>query len=317
MNSRASLTLWSALLLAAAAVFAQNDSGRISGAILDSTGAIVIGATVTALNTETGIEHAAASSREGDYVLYPLPPGVYTLSVFAPGFRGERIDGIRVDVAAVLIRDVRLLVGDVQQQVVVSAAAEPMLTESGSVESTITREQIDTLPLNGRDFNQLVLLAPGAVENVYPGGDFGPVASNGNRSFSNDYMLDGTPNDNVFGGGSAAAVSVDVIREFKVMSGVAPAEYGLAGTHISVSTRSGANRLHGSAFEYHRGTTWQASNPFAPGAPQPFHRDQFGGSIGGPVRPDRTFFLFHYEGNRQSPPSTLLSTLPFHPSRRS
>jgi hypothetical protein len=148
------------------------------------------------------------------------------------------------------------------------------------------------------------------VESSYPGFDFGAVAANGNRAYGNDYMIDGTPNDNVFGRTAAAAVSVDVIREFKVTSGVAAAEYGQAGTQVTLVTRSGSNAFHGSAFEYLRNTTWQASNPFNPGAPLPFNRNQFGGSLGGPIVRNHTFFFFNYEGNRQNQSKPIVATTP-------
>ena len=133
---------------------------------------------------------------------------------------------------------------------------------------------------------------------------------NGNRAYGNDYMLDGTANNNPFTNQAAAAASVDVIREFRVISGAAPAEYGQAGSQVTVVTRTGSNSFHGSAFEYHRGTTWQASNPFNPGAPAPFDRNQFGGSLGGPVVRNHTFFFFNYEGNRQSQMRTMVATVP-------
>ncbi len=290
----------------------QTTGGRIMGTILDRSGAVVPAAKITARNSETGVERSVASNAEGNYVLYPLAPGVYDMTAQAEGFRTERLDGIRVDVSAVLTRNIRLEVGAMEQQVVVSAEAAPMLTQTASVESTIIREQIESLPLNGRDFNSLVLLAAGAVENINSGNgkDFGSVAANGNRAFSNDYLLDGTPNNDVFQGRSGAAVSVDVIREFKVTSGVAPAEFGQAGTQVTVATRGGTNKFHGSAFEYHRGNTWQARDPFNTAGQQPFHREQFGGSIGGPVRRDRTFFFFNYEGNRQAETATRVATVP-------
>ena len=152
-----------------------------------------------------------------------------------------------------LDRDVRLEVAAAQREVVVVTTSAPVVSESPSVESTMVRDQIQTLPLNSRDFNQLVLLAAGAVENAYAGHDFGSVAVNGNRAYGNDYVIDGTPNTNPFVRSSATAISVDTIREFKVTSGVASAEYGQAGTQVSIVTRSGSNALHGGAFEYNRG----------------------------------------------------------------
>ena len=215
--------LTSAVLLAAQ-LYGQTSAGRITGAILDSSGAVIPNAKVAAHNTETGVDYPTTSNAEGAYVLYPLPLGVYNITAEAPGFRAQRIESVQVDVGAVLSRDIRLEVAATKQEpVVVSASATPMVTESPSVEGTIVREQIETLPLNARDFNQLVLLVPGAVESAYAGYDFGSAAVNGNRGYGNDYMIDGTPNTNLFVRTSAAAVSVDVIREFKVTSGVAAA----------------------------------------------------------------------------------------------
>ncbi|MBL8229927.1 MAG: carboxypeptidase regulatory-like domain-containing protein [Bryobacterales bacterium] len=299
------------LLVTVSFLFAQSTAVRIAGTITDATGSVVPNATATAKNVETGVERTTRSNETGTYVLYPLPPGVYHVTVEAKGFRTERIENLRVDVGAVLTRNVSLQLGTVQEQVVVSADAAPIFTQSASLESTIVREQIDTLPLNGRDFNQLVTLAAGAVDNNVGGGtDFGAVAVNGNRSYSNDYLLDGTPNNNLYQNRSAAPLSVDLIREFKVTSGVAAAEYGQAGTQVSVVSRSGTNRFHGSAFEFYRGNALQARDPFNTMEQQPFRRHQFGGSLGGPIRKDKTFFFVNYEGNRQKENVTKVSTVP-------
>jgi hypothetical protein len=292
------------------ALWLQAPEGLIKGTIFDSTGAVVPAATLTARHNESGVERTTESNGSGSYVLYPLRPGTYTLTINAKGFRTERVEALEIEVAAVTKRDFRLQVGAVEETVTVSAQGEALLVRSISVESTVTRPQIEHLPLNGRDFNQLVLLAAGTVENSYSGRDFGAVAANGNRNFSNDYQLDGSSNNNRFNGRAAANVSVDLIREFKVISGVAPAEYGQAGTQVVVVSRSGSNQWHGSAFEYHRGSALQASDPFNPGVLPPFERNQFGGSLGGPVRRNRTFFFFNYEGNRQSEAETRVSTVP-------
>jgi Carboxypeptidase regulatory-like domain len=299
------------LFLISICAWGQTTAARITGSILDPSSAVVPGAKVAARNLDTGVERSTVSTSDG-YLLYPLAPGVYSLTVEATGFRTETIDRIQLDVAANVARNISLQVGSIDQQVVISAEMQPELTQSVSVESTIVREQIDALPLNGRDFNQLVLLAPGAVENINSGNgkDFGAVAANGNRAFSNDYLLDGTANNDVFQGRSGAAVSVDVIREFKVTSGVAPAEYGQAGTQVTLVTRSGTNQFHGNVFEYHRGNTWQARHPFNTMGQQPFRRNQFGGSFGGPVRRNHTFFFFNYEANRQNEKVTRVATTP-------
>ena len=145
------------MLVAAAPANAQTSDGRIVGIILDSSGAAVPGARVSARNVETGVEHTAQSNAEGNYLLYPLRPGVYDITAEARGFSAERIAGVRVEVGMVLTRDIRLKVGSQQETVTVSAEAAPVVTESPSVESTMLREQIQALPLNARDFNQLVL----------------------------------------------------------------------------------------------------------------------------------------------------------------
>src|SRR5205823_14786458 len=135
-------------------------------------------------------------------------------------------------------------------------------TDSPAIEATIVRRQIEELPLNGRDFNQLVLLSAGSVDNNTGGNnDFGLVSLNGNRTYGNAYLVDGTPNTNSFQGTAAAPLSIDVIREFKVISGVAPAEYGQGGAQISVVTQGGTNRFHGTLCEYFRGTALGARDP--------------------------------------------------------
>jgi len=291
---------------------AQSPAGRIAGLIMDRTGGVIAGARVTAINRDTGVRLASVSNEQGQYLLYPLAPGIYDITVHANGFRTEHLEEVRVDVAAAVTRNVTLEVGAVEQTVVVTAEAAQMINQAISVESTVVREQIEFLPMNGRDFNQLVLLAAGAVENINSGNgkDFGAVAASGNRAFSNDYLLDGTPNNDVFQGRSGAAVSIDVIREFKVISGIAPAEYGQAGAQIAVVTRGGTNQFRGSVLEYHRGNTGQARNPFNTVGEQPFLRNQFGASLGGPLVRNRAFFFLNYEGNRQRENVTRLATVP-------
>jgi hypothetical protein len=299
------------LLGLAAFAAAQTTAGRISGTVQDRSAGSVPGARVAAVNSETGAERSSTSDQQGRYLLYPLVPGTYRLTVQARGFQTESVDRLRIEVGDTVMRNFELQVGAIEQQVTVSADTLPVLTQNMSVESTIAREQIETLPLNSRDFNTLVLLAAGSVETVGSGNrDFGAVAVNGNRSFSNDYLLDGAPNNDMYQGKSAAPVSVDLIREFKVTSGVAAAEYGQAGTQVSIVTRGGTNQYHGSLFEYYRGTALQARDPFSTTSAPPFRRDQFGGSFGGPVRRNRTFFFGNYEGNRQNQNVTRVATVP-------
>ena len=259
------------------------------------------------------------TQNNGNFVAPFLPPGMYTISVEKTGFKRLTFGDIKLDVQQSVSLNLTLQLGTVSDSIDVTAQSAPLLSDSPSVESTVDRKQIQTLPLNTRDFNQLVLLAPGAVQNVNAGNgrDFGAVAANGNWSFSNDYLVDGVPNNNDYQGLSALPLSIDAIQEFKVTSGVAPAEYGYAGTQVSVATRSGTNTFHGSLFEYYRGTQMQARDPFSNTTALPsFVRNQFGGSVGGPVMlphyngRNRTFFFLNYEGNRQEQSATRVATVP-------
>jgi Carboxypeptidase regulatory-like domain/TonB-dependent Receptor Plug Domain len=304
-------------LTCALAAFAQSTAGRFSGTVTDASIATVPGVKVSAVNVDTGQRLTETTNAQGQFVLYPLPPGVYNVTLQKAGFSNYAIDGVRIEVSSSVVRNVQLEVGSTGASVTVSAEATSMQADSSSVESTIVRRQVEELPLNGRDFNQLVLLAAGAVDNSVGGGtDFGSVALNGNRTYGNDYLVDGMPNNNSFQNQSATPLSIDLIREFKVYSGVAPAEYGQGGAQVSVVTQGGTNKFHGNLFEYYRGTTFEARNPFSTTDERSFMRNQFGGSVGGPVilpkynGRNRTFFFFNYEGNRQNQDATRLSSVP-------
>lgn len=299
------------------AVYAQTTAGRFSGTVNDASGASVPDVKVTALSSETGQKVVDSSNGEGRFVLYPLPPGRYTITAQKEGFSTFSISDVKVDVSESVVRNITLQVGSLSQSVSVAAEAAAIQTDSPAVAATIVRQQIEELPLNGRDFNQLVLLSAGSVDNDTNGNnDFGAVALNGNRTYGNSYLLDGTPNNNSFQGRSAAPLSIDLIREFKVYSGVAPAEFGQGGSQITLVTQSGTNRYHGNLFEYYRGTQLEARNPFNTSNEASFIRNQFGGSVGGPVQlphyngVNKTFFFFNYEGNRQTQQQTRFSSVP-------
>jgi hypothetical protein len=304
-------------LCAAAVLYGQSTAGRFSGAVTDPSGASVPGVRVTALNNETGQKVVETTGTEGRFVLYPLPPGLYTITAQKDGFSAFTISNLKIDVSESVSRNIALQVGGVSQSVSVEAEAAEIQTDSPAIASTVVRQQIEELPLNGRDFNQLVLLAAGSVDNDTGGNnDFGSVALNGNRTYGNAYLVDGTPNTNAFQGRSAAPLSIDLIREFKVYSGVAPAEFGQGGSQVTIVTQSGTNRLRGNLFEYYRGTQLEARDPFNPTAEASFLRNQFGVSVGGPVLlpryngRNRSFFFFNYEGNRQYQQQTRFSSVP-------
>jgi len=307
-----------ALLLCPMVLHGQSTSARLSGTMTDASGAVIPGAVVTATDTATGWKTTATSGTEGQYVLYPLQPGAYRISIRRTGFRPVDIEELQLYASDNVVRNVVLAVGSVRQEVTVSAVAEAaVLEQSASVQNTVTREQIDDLPLDGRDYNQLVFLSAGAVDYKVAGTNYDPgtVAVNGNRSYSNEYTVDGVSNSYTYQARAAIPLSLGVIREFKVISGVAAAEYGRAGTNVTMVSRSGTNQFHGSLFEYYRGNVMLARDPASPEPPAPMSSHQFGGAAGGPVLlphydgHNRTFFFFNYEGQRQQASDTRVTTV--------
>jgi len=239
------------MLLAGACLVVCAQNAKLAGELTDATGSSIPGATVQLLDVETLAKLKATTGREGEFLFPSVPPGTWELQAEAQGFRSLTRSGLKLDVASSSRLRLTMEVGSVSDRIEVTAEAAPVYTTSQSVESTVTREQIATLPLNSRDFNQLVLLAAGAVENINAGNgrDFGGVAANGNRSFSNDYTIDGSPNNDMYQGLPALPLSIDTIREFKVTSGAASAQYGQAGTQVTVITRGGTNKFRGSAVQ--------------------------------------------------------------------
>ncbi len=295
----------------------QTTAARVSGSITDTTKGVVPGAAAVATNTATGWTTKSASNAEGRYVLYPLPPGVYDLSFEKSGFQTARVAQIQLYASDDVVRNVQLPVGSISQEVTVSDTAA-VVSQTISTESTVTQEQVQSLPLNGRDYNNLVFLGAGTVDPKVTNAtyDLGSVAVNGNRAYSNSYSIDGVSNDSRMQNTTAIALSVDMIREFKVVSGVAPAEYGQGGVNVVAISKSGTNRLNGSLYEYNRSNTLIARDPFVMTPPAPFSRHQFGGAVGGPLRlprydgRNRTFFFGNYEGLRQAGGATRVATVP-------
>src|SRR5262245_57405952 len=225
-------------------LLAQSTSGRVSGAVTDPTGAVLPRVTVTAVNEETGQGGATTTNATGQYALYPLRPGSYEITFELPLFKSSRVQHVKVEVSRTVALDVELELGDQSERITVESRLDAIAIDTPAFESMVTRQHIDELPLNGRNFTQLIFLGPGSVDtSVDPDGGFGGISLNGNRAYSQEFVLDGTPNNNLFRGNSATPLSIDVIQEFKVSSAVAPAEKGQAGAQIEIVTRSGTNRL--------------------------------------------------------------------------
>ncbi|MFZ0561310.1 MAG: TonB-dependent receptor [Terriglobales bacterium] len=322
MNLRKMLLV--TFLLAGVAV-GQSFRGGILGTITDSTGASVAGAKVTATNTETGLVRESISDTDGKYSFSELQLGNYSITAAKEGFRTEMATNIVVAVEGPQRADLTMTPGRVDEIVQVQADVPLVETSSNTLGGTLQAEDFKDLPVNGRDFMKMLTAVPGA--NADPSsvndspGSFGVFSVNGNRGRSNNFLLDGTDmndgfrNDNAINEGGvfgipATLLPVDAIQEMAILNNT-EAEYGRnSGSIVNIVTKSGTNSLHGSVFEYFRNNALDARNYFncaqtlcasgVAGGPQnAFHNNQFGGSLGGPIIKDKTFFLFSYEGQRE------------------
>ena len=316
------------VVMAAASLAAQTFRGTILGTVTDPTGAVVAGAQVTVKNTGTGQERATTTSADGSYTVPELPIGTYTVTVSQSGFQTFVATGVTVDVASQRRVDASLKTGEVSTKVEVSADQLPMVeTTSNDLGGTLTSENVENLAINGRDYTKLIFLNPGVAGSpdqiTDSPGSFGEFSMNGARGRSNNYLLDGTDmndgyrNDPAINQGGVFAVPsailpIDSIAEMHVLSNFG-SEYGRnAGAVVNIVTKSGSNAFHGSAFEYFRNDQLGARNYFnttdQPRAP--FHNNQFGGSFGGPIIKDRTFFYLNYEGQRETVGTVTLDCVP-------
>ena len=305
------------VVFAGANVFAQQITGSIRGTVSDPSGAVVNAAAVTANQTETGLTRTAMTDRTGAYVLLELPVGHYQLQVEAKGFQKYVQQGIILNVNETATIPVRLAVGAQTQQVDVMADAQLIQGTVTSLGKTVSEREVLDLPLNGRNFTQLGLLQPGVVP-LTPGlaeaggslRDGQAYAVNGQRPESNNFLIDGANNFNGVDGGFVLKPPVDAITEFRILTHNANAEFGNSlGSTTNIITRSGTNRFHGALWEFLRNDAFDATNYFA-STTEPLKQNQFGGTIGGPIRKDKTFFFGYYEGFRNRQGETDSSTVP-------
>ena len=311
------------LVCLTASLSAQTFRGGIQGTVTDSAGAAVTGADITIKSTDTGLQRIVKTDDAGNYSANELPLGSYSVSASRTGFGTKVLNGIVVAVSASTRADFQLNPGEVKQEVVVTAEVPLIETTSNTMGGTINSTQMSNIPVNGGDFAKLMTLVPGAGSD--PNGDsdspgsFGTFSINGNRGRSNNYLLDGTdmndgyrndPAINEAGvfGTPATLLPIDALQEMAVLSNM-EAEYGRnGGAVVNIVTKSGSNNLHGSVFEYFRNNALDARNAFnrkfdQNGNPFPqntFHNNQFGGSLGGPLIKDRTFWFAAYEGWREN-----------------
>ena len=277
-------------------------------------------ANVTIVNKDTGVSRATITNQQGSYSIPSLDPGVYNVTVAKAGFGSSQESGLTLQVAQVGTLNVTLKVGTATESIDVSASTSALETTDASLGTVITKQEVTDLPLNGRQFSQLLQLAPGTVpidnsQNAGKAPNFGAGAASpgvdGQTNRSNLFFLDGIIASNPFFAGFSFSPSVDAIQEFKAQSHTDQAEYGQAtGAVVSVVSRSGANQIHGAAYEFVRNTSFNSRNEFA-SSNLPYHLNQFGGSFGGPIKKDKLFYYANYEGGRQSiTPSANFGTVP-------
>jgi len=303
--------------LACLSLAAQQITGNIRGTVTDPSGAVIRNAAVTAQQAETGLSRSTTTDRNGNYVLLELPVGHYRLQVAANGFEEYVQDGITLNVNETASVSPRLAVGSEKEQVLVSADAEliePTVTSMGKV---VQQRELEDLPLNGRNFSQLGLLQPGVVP-LTPGiAEAGgslrngqAYAVNGQRPESNNFLIDGANNFNGIDGGFVLKPPVDAISEFRIITHSANAEFGNAlGSTTNIITRSGTNQVHGRLWEFLRNDAVDANNYFAQ-KQEPLKQNQFGATVGGPIKKDKTFVFGFYEGFRNRQGETALTTVP-------
>ena len=327
-----SFLLLSLLLLASNWSFAQLSTATLNGNVRDSKGASVPGATITLHNVETSVNNTTVSNGSGAYVFVSISPGNYTLQTKAPGFSSAEIPVFTLTVGQVAKIDFSLKVGSQSFKVVVQGATPQLNVSNANLGTVIGARQVNNLPLNGRNFTELLALTPG-VSTVSvaqnSGGGHGPVARGssftapaiqGQSNRSNFYLLDGLADTEYADNTYALPPVIDAMQEFKVVSHTDTAAFGsVLGGVINVVTKSGTNELHGSAWEYARNTIFDARGYFLPKtvAKTPYSQNQFGGAMGGPVvipklynGKNKTFFFGAYQGFRYSETSTGLLKVP-------
>jgi outer membrane receptor protein involved in Fe transport len=332
-NLRSSALLLFVLLSFAAVSLGQSFRGSLRGQVQDASGGAVVGATVEARNLQTSQTRRATTVSDGSYSINELPAGNYEVTASSPNLEPVKV-AAKVDIGANTTLDFNLgKVAGVQQAIEVQAVAPLIDPTSDTLSQVIENQLVIDLPLNGRDFGKLVALTPGVtVEGSGVAGTekgFGQFNINGNRDRSNNYLLDGTDNNDPFfnnsalnqvgiTGAPASLLPIDAIEEFNLQT-QPPAEYGRnSGATVNVLTKSGGNRFHGSAFEYLRNSALDARNYFdvkvnpdgSTNPHSPFKNNQFGGSLGGPIVHGRTFFFGAYEGQRERVTSNFLFFVP-------
>src|ERR1700720_4014636 len=323
-TSKLKRILFFVVVLLVSEVFAQTTQGGIVGEIRDQKGAQVVGARVTVTSPSTGLQRETNTADNGIFRINALPTGIYQIKAEAAGFATATTTGIEVGVDQILTVDIVLHVGGKAEVVEVKADATLTQTETSKLGEIIDNRKVEDLPLNGRDFAQLARLNPGVAVSGGGGGQQGGegnvsgFSSNGQRSTSNNFLVDGVDNNNYFAGEAAQLPSIDSIQEFEVQTNTFAAEYGRnSGSVVNLVTKSGTNKLHCSVYDFFRNDALDARNYFnkAQFPKSELHLNQFGGTLGGPIVKNQTFFFLNYEGFRRGAGITRITNVPTNAQR--
>ena len=319
--------------------FAQSTSASLTGFVDDPTKAVISGAQITAINTQTGVRTSTTTNSSGQYVLPGLEPGTYRVEVDKEGFKGIIEAGLTLHLQDIIQMNFHMAVGSMSETVTVNAGDLNINTTDASVSTVIDRQFVENLPLNGQSFNTLLQLTPGVVIaeiSTSHGFEVGQFSISGQRTDANSFSVDGvsanfgagagesmgqsgTGTAQAFSafGGTSSLVSVDALQEFRIETASFAPEFGRSpGGQVMLTTRSGTNKFHGTTFDYFRNTVLDANNWFSDAAiPQlpksPEHHNDFGGVLGGPIWKDKTFFFASYEGARLDLPATGQIQVPY------
>jgi len=300
--------------------------GTLSGTITDPSAAVIPNAQVAIKNVATGVTRTVTTNADGIYTAPNLLPGNYQVTVSAAGFATEVRTGVMLTVGTAQVLDISMRMGKASQTAQVAGVAPSVQLASSAISAVVNSTTVRELPLNGRSWSDLAILQPG-VDAIQAQPTFAVGADRGNRGFGaqltidggrpqqNNYRLDGISINDYANGAPGSVLGgnlgVDAIEEFSVLTNNYSAEYGkTSGGVVNAISRSGTNKFHGSAYEFLRNSALDARNFFDKGSISPFHRNQFGAAVGGPIRKDRTFFFADYEGIRYSKGITNISTVP-------
>ncbi len=306
-------------LLCGNIAFAQAVTSSIVGTVRDSTGGVVAGVRLKVINTETDTVREVVADESGNYLAASLLPGRYRIEASEPAFQTAVVTGLVLDMDRRVRVDIKMEVGQVNQQVVVEAASILIGSENAEVGQVIHESQIKNLPLNGRNFLQLAKLSPGVTPSFGRRGTSEAASFSdgrkdltmhvGGRGDSASFLIDGVESRSKVGGFVAVPISIDAIQEFNVKRNNFNAQYGFGEATVSVTTKSGANQLHGTIYEFLRNDALDARN-FFEARKAPFRENQFGFAVGGPIRKDKTFFFGNYEGFRVRRQETFVVSVP-------